>query len=41
MFGFAALEGKGNIGIIQVQLQPPHLIMVLVEKKYPHGNEPL
>lgn len=33
MFGFVALEGKGNIGIIQVQLQPPYLIMVLVEKK--------
>lgn len=35
MFGFGALEGQGNIAVLQMQLQPPHLIMILLKKKSP------
>lgn len=39
VFRFGALEGKGNIAVLQMQLQPLHLIMILLNKKYPHGNK--
>jgi len=32
MFGFGALEGKGNSVVLQVRLQPPYLIMTSLSK---------
>lgn len=32
-------EGKGNIAVLQMQLQPPYLVTILVNKRNPHSNE--